>query len=88
MAVIEFARNVLGLKDANSEEVNPKTENPVVHIIPNQKEYLEKKQYGGTIRLGAWPCKIDQNTILSKSYKTEGPERLDGNNVMERHRHR
>lgn len=88
MAVIEFARNVLGLKDANSEEVNPKTKNPVIHIIPNQKGYLEKKQYGGTIRLGAWPCKIDHNTILYKSYKTEGPERLDGNNVMERHRHR
>lgn len=80
MAVIEYARNVLGLKEANSEEVNPKTKYPVVHVMPDQKEYLEKHQYGGTIRLGAWLCKIKKGTVL---------ERIYGENmVSERHRHR
>ena len=88
MAVIEYARSVLGLKDANSEEVNPTTKDPVIHIMPNQKEYLEKKQYGGTIRLGAWPCKLDKNSILYKAYKNEGSERLNEETVEERHRHR
>ncbi|KKS21612.1 MAG: CTP synthetase [candidate division WWE3 bacterium GW2011_GWA1_41_8] len=88
MAVIEYARNVLGLNDANSEEVNPTTKDPVIHIMPNQKEYLEKKQYGGTIRLGAWPCKLDKNSILYKAYKNEGSERLNEETVEERHRHR
>lgn len=80
MAVIEYARNVLGLKDANSEEVNPKTKYPVIHVMPDQKEYLEKHQYGGTIRLGAWPCKINEGTLLEKIY--------GDNLVKERHRHR
>ena len=61
---------------------------PVIHIMPNQKEYLEKKQYGGTIRLGAWPCKLDKNSILYKAYKNEGSERLNEETVEERHRHR
>jgi len=80
MAVIEFARNVLGLKGANSEEVNPKTHYPVVHIMPGQKEYLKQKQYGGTMRLGAWPCQIKPNSLLYQIYQKKM--------VMERHRHR
>lgn len=68
MAVIEFARNVLGLVGANSQEVNHQTPYPVIHIIPSQKDYLENKQYGGTIRLGAWPCTVKKGTILEKSY--------------------
>ena len=81
MAVIEFARDVVGLKGANSEEVNPKTKYPVVHVMPDQKKYLEAHQYGGTIRLGAWPLKIKEGTILKKIY---------GKNLVtdERHRHR
>ena len=81
MAVIEFARNVLGFKDANSEEVDIKTAHSVIHIMPNQKEYLAKKQYGGTIRLGAWPCKLKQGTHIAKAYGNK----LD---ISERHRHR
>ena len=69
MSVIEFARNVLNLKGANSTEVDPNTKNPVIHIMPNQKEYLAKKQYGGTIRLGAWPCVINKNSKLFDLYK-------------------
>lgn len=69
MAVIEFARNVCGLKDANSEEVDENTKNPVIHIMPNQKEYLKKHQYGGTIRLGAYPCTLKNGSIISEAYK-------------------
>jgi len=69
MSVIEFARNVLNLKGANSTEVDPNTKNPVIHIMPNQMEYLAKKQYGGTIRLGAWPCVINKNSKLFDLYK-------------------
>jgi len=81
MAVIEFARNVLGLKGANSVEVDSKTKYPVIHIMPNQKEYLSKKQYGGTIRLGSWPCTLKKGSKLAKIY---GGKTL----INERHRHR
>ena len=55
MAVIEYARNKAGLKDANSLEVNPKTKHPVIYIMPEQEKYIKEKHYGGTIRLGAYP---------------------------------
>jgi len=85
MAVIEFARNVLKFRKANSEEVDPKTPYPVIHTMPGQKELLAKKQYGGTIRLGGWPCKIVPNTRLAKAYGQKfGHEKI----ISERHRHR
>lgn len=85
MAVIEFARNVLKLRRANSEEVDPKTPHPVIHIMPGQKELLAQKQYGGTIRLGGWPCKIIKDTHLAKSYEKKfGAKKI----ISERHRHR
>lgn len=85
MAVIEFARHVCKLRKANSEEVNPKTPHPVIHIMPEQKELIEQKQYGGTIRLGGWPCKIKPNTHLAMAYEKKfGNKRV----ISERHRHR
>lgn len=85
MAVIEFARNVLNLNDANSEEVNPETPHPVIHIMPDQKEYLEANNYGGTIRLGAWPCKLAKDSLLAEAYnKYSEKDKI----VQERHRHR
>jgi len=81
MAVIDFARQVCGLTNANSAEVNPKTKHPVIHIMADQKKYLEKHQYGGTIRLGNWPCRILSGTKLSKAYGKTGI-------ILERHRHR
>ncbi|MFA5050790.1 MAG: CTP synthase [Patescibacteria group bacterium] len=80
MAVIEFARHVCKLRKANSEEADPKTPHPVIHIMPNQKEYLAKKQYGGTIRLGAWPCALKKGTKIYNIYQQE--------KIFERHRHR
>jgi len=93
MAAIEFARNVLGLSNASSEEVKPKTAKPIIHIMPKQKEYLKKKQYGGTIRLGAWPCVLKEKSLLKKLYlNTKNTKLLVKSKnpyiVMERHRHR
>ena len=103
MAVIEFSRNVLGLKKANSLEADPKTPDPVVYIMPEQVEYLKSMQYGGTIRLGAWPCQLKAGTKLLKMYEKYGKDKtapwnnsnginlapLGAKNIIyERHRHR
>jgi len=84
MAVIEFARHVAKLKDANSAEVDPKTKNPVIHIMPGQEKLIKEKGYGGTIRLGGWPCKIVSGTHLAKAYA----KYTKAKTVSERHRHR
>ncbi len=89
MAVIEYARNVVGLKKANSEEVDPKTPHPVIHLMNSQKELIAKKHYGGTIRLGAWPCKIDKSSLMYSVYnKYKNPIFKKSALVAERHRHR
>ena len=84
MAVIEFARDVAGFADANSMEVNPKTKHPVIHIMPGQEELIKEKGYGGTIRLGGWPCLIQSGTHLAKAYARFTKDKV----VSERHRHR
>ncbi len=76
-AVIEFARHLCGLKDANSTEFKPKTKNPVISLLAEQKNI---KDLGGTMRLGAYPCKIKKNTLAAKVYQR--------NIIFERHRHR
>jgi len=89
MAVIEFGRNVVGLKGANSTEVNPNTLHPVIHIMPEQEKYLKKHQYGGTIRLGSWPCKIVKESILWESYNKNSQFAICNSQlIFERHRHR
>jgi CTP synthase len=80
LAVIEFARNVCGIKDATSTEFNPKTNSPLIDLMEEQKEAMSKQKYGATMRLGAWNCKLNKGTMSSKAYKTE--------NISERHRHR
>ncbi|MGG8496946.1 CTP synthase [Tenacibaculum sp. TC6] len=77
MAVIEFARNVLGLKNANSTEMNPKVTNPVISLMEEQKGVTDK---GGTMRLGAWDCQLTQDSKVFEAYKDEL--------ISERHRHR
>lgn len=77
MAVIEFARNVCGLSEAHTEEVNPHTPHPVIHLLPEQHGVDAK---GGTMRLGTYPCRLMRGTLA---------ERLYGDQVIyERHRHR
>ncbi len=88
MAAIEFARDVLGYKDANSAEVDPKTKHPVIHVMPEQAELIAKKQFGGTIRLGGWPCEIKPGTHMQKAYAKMGKDGKAPEIVYERHRHR
>ncbi|KKP42824.1 MAG: CTP synthetase [Parcubacteria group bacterium GW2011_GWA2_33_14] len=80
LAVIEFARNVCGLKDATSAEFNKKSKNILIDVMDEQKALLEKKNYGGTMRLGSYRCELTPNT---KSFKAYGQK-----NITERHRHR
>ena len=77
MAVIEFARNVVNLQNANSTEMDISTKHPVITLMENQ---IDVDQKGGTMRLGSWKCKIEKNTLAKKIYKKEV--------IAERHRHR
>ncbi len=77
LASVEFARNVLGLKDAHSSELNPETTNPIIDLLPEQ---IDVEDLGGTLRLGLYPCKIVPGTKTYEAYQDEV--------VYERHRHR
>jgi len=89
LAVVEFARNVVGWKDAHTEEVNAKTPHNVVHIIPEQQRIMENRAYGGTMRLGGWECLLQKNSFTYDIYKGT-PNMLDTKKglISERHRHR
>jgi CTP synthase len=89
LMTIEYARNVLGIKDAHTTEIDPKTKNPVINIMLDQKEKLAKNNYGGTMRLGACDCVLKEKTIAHDSYtKTKYWKIEKGNIISERHRHR
>ena len=77
LAVVEFARNVAGLEGAHSSELDPDTPYPVIDIMPEQKDISDK---GGTMRLGAYPCVLKEDTFSKAAYNTD--------NISERHRHR
>src|SRR3954465_1928313 len=77
MAVIEFGRNVLGLTDAHSTEMDPHTTNPVINIMEEQKKITKM---GGTMRLGAYPCELKDGSLASRIYESR--------EILERHRHR
>ncbi|WP_432406892.1 CTP synthase [Wukongibacter sp. M2B1] len=77
LAVVEFARNVVGLKDAHSSELDPETTNPVIDLMPDQKDI---EDMGGTMRLGIYPCKIYEETKAHGAYGEDL--------IYERHRHR
>ncbi|NJM69811.1 MAG: CTP synthase [Scytonema sp. RU_4_4] len=76
-SVIEWGRNVAGLKDANSAEFDPHTENPVINLLPEQQDVID---LGGTMRLGLYPCRLLPNSLAFKLYQEEV--------IYERHRHR
>jgi CTP synthase len=77
VAVIEFGRNMLGFKDANSTEMDPKTKDPIIDLMEEQKKITKK---GGTMRLGAYPCTLKEETKVFEMYGDE--------HISERHRHR
>ncbi len=80
IAVIEFARNVAGIKGAQTAEIDDKAKHCVIDIMPEQKEKLKKKDFGGSMRLGAYPANIVKDTIARTAYKKA--------EISERHRHR
>jgi len=80
LMMIEYARNVLGLKDAHTTEIKKDTPDPVIDIMLEQKKHLADNKYGGTMRLGAYPCYLKKGTMARAAYKKEL--------VEERHRHR
>ncbi|MCC2631230.1 MAG: pyrG [Candidatus Paceibacter sp.] len=80
LMVIEYARNVAGMKNANTTEINPETEYPVIDIMEDQKKIIATGNYGATMRLGAYPAVLKKGTTARKAYGTE--------TIFERHRHR
>ncbi len=80
LAVIAFARDIMGWKDADTAENNKSTKHPVIHLMPKQKEYMEKRAYGGTMRLGTWDAMVKKGTKAFEIYQTQ--------HTSERHRHR
>ncbi|MEM5829165.1 MAG: CTP synthase [Candidatus Aenigmatarchaeota archaeon] len=81
LAVVEFARNVCGLKNANSTEFDPNTPYPVVDILPEQKKLIEESKYGATMRLGSYSAILKEGTIVWRLYNKQ-------KEISERHRHR
>jgi CTP synthase len=77
MAVIEYSRNILKLKDSNSTEMDEKTLNPVISLMQDQKNIINK---GGTMRLGSWKCDLEKGSLAHEIYKSKS--------ITERHRHR
>ncbi len=80
LMIVEYARHVAGLKNAHTTEIDQKTPYPVIAILPEQIEKLAKKDYGGTMRLGAYPCELAQGTHAREAYGSA--------KISERHRHR
>jgi CTP synthase len=80
LLVIEYARNVLGLKDANTAEINPASKSLVIDIMPDQKKKLAEGNYGGSMRLGAYEAILGKGTIAREAYQKDS--------ILERHRHR
>ncbi len=80
MMVIEYARNVLKLKDANTREVNPSSKNIVIDVMESQKEILKKNAYGGSMRLGSYKALLSAGSVAASAYAKK--------EVLERHRHR
>lgn len=81
LATIEFARNVCGIKSATSTEFDKKTNEPVIDLMPEQRQLIKSKKMGATMRLGAYDCELEPNT---RAYEAYGKERM----ISERHRHR
>ena len=80
LMTVEYARNVAGLKDAHTTEIDPDTKHPVIMVLPEQVEKLARKDFGGSMRLGAYPCDLVDGTIARTAYGKAS--------ISERHRHR
>ena len=89
LAVISFARDVVGLKKANTTENMPATVDPVIHLMPAQKKFMDRRAYGGTMRLGSWDAVVKKGTRAFAAYdKHDGFIDKNAGLTSERHRHR
>ena len=89
LAVISFARDVIGWKDANTTENDKNTPHPVIHLMPAQKEFMERRSYGGTMRLGAWDAIVAKGTTAYEAYEKHHSFIDKAKSLTsERHRHR
>lgn len=88
LGAVAYARHYLNWKDANTTENNPKTNHPVIALIENQKELMEKRAYGGTMRLGGWDAMVKKGTRAYAIYQKEGFKKGKDGLTSERHRHR
>ncbi len=89
LATIEFARHVAKLRTAHTTEVEKEGRHPVIHIMPDQEKLLLKREYGATMRLGAWDCILTPDTKTAKAYQRSGWVKKTGKlKISERHRHR
>jgi len=80
LAVLEYAKNVLKLKKASTEEIDPTADHLVIGVMPDQREKIKEKQMGGTMRLGQYPAQLKPGTVAARAYRA--------NETIERHRHR
>jgi CTP synthase len=80
LATVEFARHIAGMRRANTTEIDPETPEPVIHIMPEQASLVRQKKFGGSMRLGAYPCVLAPGTISRRAYGRA--------EINERHRHR
>ncbi|MCB9816807.1 CTP synthase [Candidatus Nomurabacteria bacterium] len=80
LMVLEYARNVLRLKNSSTEEIDPKAEHLVIGVMPDQREKIAKNEMGGTMRLGQYPAELKAGSLAAKAYKSK--------ETLERHRHR
>ena len=89
LAVISYARDILGWKKANTTENDPKTKYPVISLMPSQEKFMKRRAYGGTMRLGSWDALVKKNTHAWKAYNKYADFRVKAKGLTsERHRHR
>lgn len=88
LGVVGYARKILGWKDANTSENDKKTKHDVVHMISSQKEIMQRRAYGGTMRLGGWDAIVEKGTRAYEMYKKNGFKNGKDGLTSERHRHR
>ncbi len=91
LLTVEYARNVAGLNGAHTTEIDSKTMHPVIMILPDQAEKLKNKDYGGSMRLGSYPCELAPGTVAFSAYKDMASSKLQATGyrlISERHRHR
>ncbi len=88
LAVIAYARDILGFSDANTTENNPRSQHQVIHLMPKQEKFMKNRAYGGTMRLGSWEAMVAGGTRAYEIYKKYGGLINKNGLTSERHRHR